>query len=219
LAFRQGGGTGAGRVNAAHNLFVGAAMGIITISRQIGAGETAVAPAVAERLGWECIDKKLLDREVEETGVTIPYVVHDDEHVPGLVESLQHPRGGDKYFHAVKRIVREFGDRGNIVIVGRGTNWLLRKYDALHIRLVADMRFRIQRVMEYRWVNEGPARQIIHQSDHDRAAFHRRYFKADWDDPLQYHLVLNTSELGIDAAVDIVVGAARSRWAERNGKS
>jgi cytidylate kinase len=193
-------------------------LGIITISRQIGAGETAIAPAVAERLGWECIDKTLLDREVEETGVAMPYVMHHDEHVPGFVESWQHPREAAKYFGAVKRVVREFADRGNIVIVGRGATWLLDKYDALHVRLIADMGFRLDRVMENRWVNEGPAREIIRQSDRDKAAYYRHFFDLDWSDPLHYHLVLNSSKLGIARTVDGLVAAARLRWPEPEGK-
>ncbi len=190
-------------------------MGIITISRQIGAGETTIAPAVAERLGWECIDNKLLDREVEETGITLPYGVHYDEHAPGLLESWQHPHEAEKYFHALKRIMEEYAQKGNVVIVGRGGNFILKDADALHVRLVADMPFRIQRVMEVRWVNEGPAKEIIRQNDHDRAAFHRRYFKADWNDPLNYHLVLNTSRLSIPGVIETLVAAAQARWAEK----
>jgi cytidylate kinase len=193
-------------------------MGVITISRQIGAGETSIAPAVAEQLGWECIDNKLLDREVEETGVTLPSVTHYDEHVPGLLESWQHPHEAEKYFHALRRIVEEYAAKGNVVIVGRGGNFILEEAEALHVRLVADMAFRIQRVMEIRWVNEGPAREIIRQTDHDRAAFHRHYFKADWEDPLRYHMVLNPSRLGIEGAIETLVAAARVRWGEKGAQ-
>lgn len=187
-------------------------MGIITISRQIGAGETTIAPAVAERLGWECVDSKILDREVEETGIKLPYIVHYDEHAPGLLESWQHPHEAEKYFHALKRIIEEYAAKGNVVIVGRGGNFILKEADALHVRLIADMSFRILRVMEIRWVNEGPAHEIIRQSDHDRAAFHRHYFKANWHDPLHYHMVLNTSRLGIEGVIETLVAAARVRW-------
>ncbi len=189
-------------------------MGVITISRQIGAGETSIAPAVAEHLGWECIDNKLLDREVEETGVKMPSVAHYDEHAPGLLESWQHPHEAEKYFHALKHIVEEYATKGNVVIVGRGGNFILKEADALHVRLVADMAFRIQRVMEIRWVNEAPAREIIRQTDHDRAAFHRHYFKTDWHDALHYHMVLNTSRFGIEGVIETLVAAARVRWGE-----
>jgi cytidylate kinase len=191
-----------------------ALMGIITISRQIGAGETTLAPAVAERLGWECIDHKILDREVEETGIKLPYIVHYDEHAPGLLESWQHPYEAEKYFHALHRIMEAYAAQGNVVIVGRGGNFFLKDADALHVRLVADMAFRIMRVMEVRWVNEGPARAIIRQSDDDRAAFFRHYFQVDWHDPLHYDCVLNTSLIGVTGAIDTLVEAARQRWGE-----
>ena len=187
-------------------------MALITISRQIGAGETTIAPAVAQRLGWECVDDKILDREVEETGARLPDVVHHDERAPGLMESWSHPVEAQKYFHALERIMQEYATAGNVVIVGRGGTFLLKDADALHVRLIASMGFRIERVMRIRWVSEGPAREIIRQSDHDRAAFHRHYFKADWEDPMNYDLVLNTSRIGLDQAVETLVSLAQARW-------
>lgn len=187
-------------------------MGIITISRQIGAGETTIAPAVAERLGWECVDRQILDREVAETGIALPYVVHYDERAPGRVEGGRHSVDSERYFAALQRILRSYADTGNVVIVGRGANFILKDYDALHYRLIADMPYRIRRVMEVRWVNEGPARDIIAQSDRDRAEFVRHYFGADVNSPEHYHAVLNTSMMGIDTAVERIVAAARDRW-------
>src|SRR5204863_2190937 len=121
---------------------------IITISRQIGAGETTVAPAVAERLGWECMDHKILDRQVEETGIELPFVVHHDERAPGLLEAWRHPKESEIYFQALQRIMAEIAEKGNVVVVGRGGNFLIDRTDALHVRLVADMSCRIPRVMQ-----------------------------------------------------------------------
>ena len=72
--------------------------------------------------------------------------------------------------------------------------------------------------LQVRWVNEEPAKEIIRQNDQDRAAFHRRYFKADWNDPLNYHLVLTTSRLGIAGVIETLVSAARSRWPDMDGR-
>ncbi len=187
-------------------------MGIITISRQIGAGETTIAPEVARRLGWECLDRQLLDRLVEETGISLPYVAHYDERIPNKIEAWRHPGETEKYFHALRRIMQEYAQRGNAVIVGRGGNFFLREADALHYRLIASLSFRIQRVMEVRWVNEGPARETITQSDRDRAEFIQHYFRADWDNPEHYHAVLNTARLGIETVTEWIVDAARRRW-------
>lgn len=187
-------------------------MGIITISRQIGAGETAIAPVVSKKLGWECVDKQILNKEVENTGVKLPYIVHFDERVPEKSEEPPNLKDHEIYFKALQGIIKEYADKGNVVIVGRGANFILRDYDALHYRLIADLPFRIHRVMETRWVNEGPARYIIEENDKDRSAFIRRYFHADWEDPIHYHAVLNTSKLDIDTVVERIVTMAQSKW-------
>ncbi len=193
-------------------------MGVITISRQLGAGETSIAPAVAERLGWQCIDHKLLDREVEETGATLPMVSHFDERAPGHVEAWTHSHEAESYFAALERIVRQYYEAGNAVIVGRGASFILRGQDILSVRLFAEMHYRIERVMQVRWANEAHAKEIIKQNDHDRAAFHRKYFQADWADPVNYDLLFNTSALGIDSVAKLLVGCAKARWVDHSSE-
>ncbi|MDR3689842.1 MAG: cytidylate kinase-like family protein [Fimbriimonas sp.] len=187
-------------------------MGILCVCRQIGAGETTIASAVANELGWQCIDRQILDRQVEETGVTLPEITHFDEHAPSMIESWTQSRDVERYFSALKSICESYAKSGEVVLVGRGAGFFLRDRDALHVRLIADLPFRLKRVMEIRWVTERRAREIIRESDRDRAAFHRRFFDVDWNDPIQYDMVLPTSRTGIDEAIKLLVAAVRSRW-------
>jgi len=187
-------------------------MGILCISRQIGAGETTIAPAVAQALGWKCVDHQILDREVAETGVDLPRITHFDENAPGLIESWTHPHEAERYFDALKRILVEYAESGNAVLVGRGAGFILRDTaNVLHIRLIAEMPFRIKRVMEIRWASEQHAREIIKQNDQDRAAFHRKFFGVDWNDPLQYDLVIPTSRTGVKPAIETLIAVASAR--------
>jgi cytidylate kinase len=188
---------------------------VICISRQIGAGETTIAPALAERLGWRCIDHQILDREVAETGAGLPTITHFDEHAPGLIESWAHPHEAERYFHALKRIMHEYAEEGNVILVGRGSGFILRGTDQLHVRLIAEMPFRLRRVMEIRWASEQHAHEIIRHNDHDRAQFHRRFLNVDWNDPLCYDLVIPTSTLGIERSIDLLAAVARDRWGQQ----
>ncbi|HEY4003067.1 MAG TPA: cytidylate kinase-like family protein [Candidatus Xenobia bacterium] len=184
------------------------------MSRQLGAGQTSVAPAVAAALGWKVVDHEILDRQVQDLGTTLPYVTHHDERAPGLMASWSHPQEATRYFQSLEKIMGEYADGGNVILVGRGANFFLKFFDALHVRLVADMAYRIKRVMEVRWVNAGPAKDIIAQSDQDRAAFFRYFFQTEWSDPLNFHVVLNTSRLGIEAVTAAIVSVARQRWSD-----
>jgi cytidylate kinase len=144
--------------------------------------------------------------------VNLPHITHFDERAPGLIESWTHPHEADRYFQTLTLIVKEYANSGDVVLVGRGAGFILRGSDSLHVRLVADMPLRLKRVMEIRWASEAHAREIIKQNDHDRAAFHRRFFQLDWNDPLGYDAVIPTSTAGIEKTVELVVAMARSRW-------
>lgn len=73
------------------------------------------------------------------------------------------------------------------------------------------MATRVRRVMEYRWVREDVAKKRIGESDAQRRSFCQNYFGADWSDPLEYHLTVNSGRLGA-LAVDVVVLMARRFW-------
>jgi cytidylate kinase len=80
------------------------------------------------------------------------------------------------------------------------------------VRLVAPISVRVQRVMEHRWLRQEPAKKLIAESDGQRRRFYQDYFGADWSDPLEYHLTVNTGRLG-PTAVDLLAFAAERCWA------
>lgn len=187
-------------------------MGIITISRHLGAGETTIAPALAERLGWRVADQDILNREAEITGISLPHAAHWDEHDPTFLERVH--RQGPEFAAFLKtslQVMQELSAEGNVIIVGRGGNLLLRgQPHTLHVQLIADMPFRIKRVMEVRWTTEQVAREIIAKSDRNKAHYFRHVFHVDWRDPALYDLVLHTGNLGIERSIDILYAAAQS---------
>jgi cytidylate kinase len=183
-------------------------VGIITISRQLGAGETTIAPALAARLGWRVADQSLLNREAEITGMSLPHAAHWDEQDLTLLERLHH-QGPEfaAFLQTSRRVMQELSAEGNVVIVGRGGSLLLRGLpETLHVRLIAEMSFRIKRVMAIRWMDEGAAREIIAKSDRNKAAYFRHIFQVDWADPRLYDLVIRTDTLGIERTVDLLAG-------------
>lgn len=179
-------------------------MGIITISRELGAGETTIAPALAARLGWRVADASVLNREAEITGLSVPHAARWDEHDPTFVERL-HGQGPEfaAFLKSARQTMNELAAEGNVIIVGRGGSMLLRgNPDTLHVRLIADIRFRIKRVMEIRWASEDSARAIIAKSDQNKALYFRHIFQVDSADPRLYDLVIRTDTVGIERTVD-----------------
>jgi cytidylate kinase len=186
---------------------------VLTLSRELGAGERSFAEALAPRLGLKVYDREFLEAEAVRLGVSAEEVEKVDEQPAGLLSRFLPGSLARRYFDALGRLMAELAERGDVLLVGRGANrFLADRPAAFHVRLVAPFEARLRRVMENRWVREGPARQLIADSDSRRRRFHEAHFGGDWASPLEYHLTANSGLLG-PGAVDLVALAAGLHWA------
>lgn len=188
---------------------------VLTLARELGAGERGFAPAVANRLGMRVYDRELLEEQATRLGMQASELEKVDEHAPGVLERLRPGNLSQRYREALERSMRELAAQGDVILVGRGGSCLLR-HDAaaFHVRLVAPTGIRVRRVMEYHWVREEVAKKRISESDATRRSFYERCFGADWSSPLQYDLTVNSGRLGV-AAVETVVLAAGRHWGRK----
>lgn len=114
----------------------------------------------------------------------------------------------------VEHVIRAAADRGNVVIVGRGAQVVLAdRPEALHVRVIAPLPFRCQRIAAREGVDLAEAMDLIRRTDRDRARYLRQYYHVDWEDSQLYHLTINTERTGIDLAARLIAGAAsRGAW-------
>jgi cytidylate kinase len=201
---------------------------LITISRQFGAGGSAVAAKVAEALGWRVVDNELVERVAARAGVAPEDVASHEERAPSFIERLAQavvagtpevpvpPEFGDvtglAESHLVRlteRVVEEIAAEGRVVLVGRAAPAVLaRETDALHVQVVAPRAHRIRAAAARLGVGPEEAARIMDDTDKHRARYHREYYDRDWADPVNYHMVLNTGALGLDGAARVVVRRA-----------
>jgi cytidylate kinase len=188
---------------------------VLTLSRELGAGEASFAAPLAARLGLTVHDRDLLEQEATRLSVTKEELGKIDEHPASLFQRLLPGSLYHRYFAVLGQIVHDLAAGGNALVVGRGGHRFLADWPgAFHVRIVAPLELRVRRVMEHRWVREGVARQLIAESDAMRRRFCEGCFGTDWADPLRYHLAVNTGWLG-PAAVDLVALVAGRVWATR----
>jgi len=123
------------------------------------------------------------------------------------------------YHQLIESLIREVAAREGAVILGRGAQFVLKnRPHTAHIHVYAPVANRIQRLMQLQHVSQGEAeRQILH-SDEQRANYVRHYYHANWSDPVNYHLVLNTANLILPTAVATIIQLGQSILAERPGQ-
>jgi len=116
------------------------------------------------------------------------------------------------YIETVGSIISELGQRGDIVILGRGGQMILKELPtALHVLMQAPLEPRIRWVAERDKLTLEEASKKVHDLDSGRAAFYRKFFKVDMGAPSLYDLVIDTGYLSHTAAAEIVALAARAK--------
>jgi len=108
-------------------------------------------------------------------------------------------------------VVKEAAAHGRVVLVGRAAPAVLaREGGALHVKLVAARTFRIGVVMERNATDAKTAERTMDDTDAQRTRYNKEYYHRDWNDPVHYHMVLNTGLLGFEVAADLIVQQARA---------
>jgi len=182
----------------------------ITISREAGANGEQIAQLVGQKLGWEVLDRNLLDRVAQRLHVSRNLLETVDETTshwfsdafgswvnPRLVPHAQ-------YVSHLGRIVLNAAKQGNVVIVGRGAPFLLPRHCYLAVRIIASRKYRIEQLRQRHHLTAREARRLMNHLDEGRREFVRHYFHRDLDDLHLYDLVVNVEQLGPDFTADLI---------------
>jgi len=190
---------------------------VMTLTGELGAGDSSLAATLAQRLELSVFDRELLAHEARRLGVSLAELERVDEQPAGIFQRFRPGSLHQRCFETLGQLMRELAAQGNALLVGRGgCRFLEDDTRAFHVRLVADLKVRLRRVMEHRWLAEDAARSLIEQTDVQRGQFYQGFFGADWTDPLGYHVTVNTGRLR-PQGVNLITLMAEQHWA-RAGK-
>ena len=193
-------------------------------ARQIGATVEALhqreerPPSRVERFAG------LLQRMLERSAIagvgTDPYfgsgalafLTQEYEEIPLQPITRGHALEDEQYIQAMRDVMTQLAGQDNVVIVGRGGAIILRdQANALRVGTIARFEDRISRIMERDRTDREQAEKTLVNRDRARTDYYMRYFGlANPDDTELYHLVLNTSDLSMDYACDLVVEACEA---------
>jgi len=123
-----------------------------------------------------------------------------------------HEISDEQYLKALRGIVEDLAEHDNVVIIGRGSQVILRDYPvAVHVLLVAPLEQRIAATAARDSVSAEAAEKRVHERDKGRSSFHSKFFKVEVDAAALYHVALNTGRLSYEQAADAITVIARGR--------
>jgi cytidylate kinase len=191
----------------------------LLVSREKGAGGNAVAQAVSRQLGWQVFDNQIVDQIARKANVRRQLIESLDERVKatiqGFVCEILHPEevGTPQYLGHLKEIVLALGHQGDVIIIGRAARYFLPTQFGVNVRFVAPIAIRTERIAREQKLTLSVARAQVEAADRDRARLIRRHFGKDVADPLDHDLTINTGELSVEAAAEVVLTALEQKLA------
>ena len=203
---------------------------IITIGRQYGSAGREIGSKVAEAFGIKLYDKEMLARAAKESGICEEiFETHDEKPTNSFLYSLvmdTYSMGysgstytdmpiNHKVFLAQFDAIKKIADEGPCILVGRCADYALHNHEkCLNVFIHADKDVRIAEVCKRMDISVNKAKDMIQKQDKQRASYYNYYSNKKWGDSRNYHLTLDSSVLGIDGCVDMIL-ACREKMLEK----
>jgi cytidylate kinase len=200
----------------------------VTVSRQSGCGAHVFAEELADWLQshlphgtapWTIFDRTLVE------------AVLQDHHLPSRLKAFM-PEDRVSQLHDIiedlfslhpptETLVRQtsetifrLAELGNVIILGRGGNIITARLpQVLHVRLIGSVELRLNHLQVFDKLSRKEALARIEREDGGRGRYLKRYFGKIIDDPLLYHLVINTDWVTLRQAASMVGDLALNRRA------
>jgi len=199
---------------------------VITISRQTGCGARGIAWAICEELNkrkplvktesnWRFISREILQESAEQLNLdpaVLKNVIDDknrgmmDEIVSAL--STHSHKSDQKILKTVHDVIRQFGNNGNVIIIGRGGASICHDIRrSLHIRLVAPVEWRIAEIARRLDFSKAYATEYVKKRDIERELLVTRLFGGK-PDSSAYDVELNRSSFTENELADSIIQLA-----------
>lgn len=193
------------------------AFNIVTIEREYASGGTEIGKLLSKKLDIPAYGNEILEYLAKKLGVSPENLEdHEETKTNSLLYSLyliaKAYRGEnvelsntDKVNFAEQEIIKELGKEGKCILIGRAANWTLRERDdVLNVFITADKKYRRRRAIKTYGIEEDSAEAVINKFDKRRSSFYRDLTGMNWSEKEGYHMVLNSSKLGLESCADII---------------
>jgi cytidylate kinase len=194
----------------------------VTISRQAGCGAFVVAEKLAHYLQahsagnacpWTVFDRNLIDKVLEDHNLPACLAKFLPEDRVSELEDLMadvfgvHPPSTTVLQQTAETMLK-LADAGNVILIGRGAHIVTARLPhVLHVRLVAPLQKRVEHACQFYHdynKSETQARKFCLREDRARRRYLKKYFGADIENPLLYHMIINTGLVSYDDTARII---------------
>ncbi len=181
----------------------------LTVSREYGSGGAEIAGIIARDLRWKLVDKDLITEISRMEQISANEVAAFDERVDPWIHRITRSIwslgvdgvspvvpldlfDAEKTAGLAKKVIEEAYRMGNCVIVGRGSQCILKaREDVFHCFIYARWADRVRRIQS-RVAPGTDLDELIHSMDAQRSEYIRLHYGENWLDPYLYDVMINS---------------------------
>lgn len=190
---------------------------VITIGREYGSGGRYIGKEVAKKLNINFYDKELLQKTYERNNCNYTKLEQYDETKRNAIlkaMDLLNSNNSDAAFEddncqiLISKTIIDLAQNESCVILGRNSNNLLKNNkNVINIFIYSnDLDFKVKRKMEIEKLSYKEALNKLKQVDKKRKKYYEYVNKNHiWGDKKDYDFCIDSSVLGIDGTVDLIV--------------
>ncbi len=199
---------------------------VITISRQLGSGGGYIGQQLANTLGVFFADREIISQAAERLRVREKEVANNEERSVfwrSLMES--YAMNTDSFlptqliipidkelFDAETDIIERIAAERSAIFIGRCSNYILREHPYhVSVYVHSSEAFRIARIKHLYKVTDEEAEHMMHRSDKERGRYNKKYTGTIWTDLRQYDICLDTSKLGMEKSIQLLLAYLADR--------
>lgn len=184
-------------------------MHIITIFQGASGSGQELADAVAEALGYGCIDREVLVQACLQYGIPEAKLTAIVDRQPSWWTTFT--KSQMPYRIALQAAFCELtGDQGVVYHGHLGHELVPKLKHVVKVLLTAPMETRIAQVMERQKLSHTAALRYVEEVDKARTRRLTSLFGKDWRDATGYDLVLNLGYMPIATAQQLIIAVAKS---------
>lgn len=202
---------------------------VITIGREFGAGGRELGKLLADRLGIEFFDKRLLAEAAKRAGMATETFEEQDEKLPNLMgSSVSFSMGygsmpwyngaammADSIYTSLNEVINSLASTRPCVIVGRSANFALRNNPVAQVNLFlhAPIDKRVERILSRGdKMSEKEARSLAIKTDKLRASYYNFVTDREWGHASTYDLTIDSSKIPMEHIAQLIEDYIRHRF-------
>lgn len=190
---------------------------IISVGREFGSGGHEIAQKLSEIYNLPLYDRNLLKEVADTKNINVNSLEEYDEvkkkrffsrTVRGMSSSPEHAVAKLQFDYLKKK-----ADNGDsFVVVGRCAETILKDYDGMiSLFILGDRDVKAERVMRIYNKTKDEALDYMDYKDKARKEYHNSLCPGKWGDSRNYELSINSSKLGVDETVKLLVEYINAR--------